>query len=385
MAKDAEYYRNYRARKKAERLAAMTYNEPLFAPSGSDAQPQPNVAKKKVVQPSQPEKREQPQPVNQVVQPQPLPETDIATIANIVAQRIENKMGNIIDFPGLKEFREWESEMERQEKEEELRNQQMEKEAQLQNATEVVRLQAQVQQLQKEQKELNELKDSANATPTTPTTKFSFPEISFKTAIQCFFLLLFIAGNTAFLVMEQHFLYKTFGYNTPIAVAIAILTEGAVVLLSYFACTVESKKWKIGLYAGLVFAVVVLHGLVTTGAKDKGSEQISNQEEVVRLKKRLATFESLEDQSLARISNIDKDKYPTLIASLTAKLNKPGPEGYSHKISELRSELRNVGQTSGAQLISDKTDILVRQREMALMLNLVFAHLLGFLLGRKRE
>ena len=411
IVKDAEYYRNYRARKKAERMAAMQ-PRPLFATTGNDdLPPQPAVKRQeKVVQPEV-----KPSELSSM-QMQPAENKEIATevqrLQNKIsefytfAQRLEEKMGKIIEFPGLQDFLKWEKEME-----------QLEQKEQMENAAEILRLQQELKratdettatkeqmhrlcnemkeatttkndELSQLRNEIEELKSATNkvtASTSEPATKFSFPEISLKNAIQCILLLIFLGANTAFLVSEQHNLYKTFGYDTPMAIAIAILTEVAVVLLSYFACTVESKKWKTGLYAGLVFAVIVLHGLVTTGAKDKGSEQISNQEEVVRLKKRLATFESLEDQALARINNIDKLKYPTLIASLTAKLNKPGPEGYSHKISELRSELRNVGQTSGAQLISDKTNILVRQREMALMLNLVFAHLLGFLLMRKKE
>ena len=403
IVKDAEYYRQYRAKRKEKQMASM-HSKSLFATTEKDdLQPQPAAVQPKV----QPDNTMQPSEL-EMMQPQPAAEKEIAAEMqrlqnrmdefHMVAKLIEEKMGKIIEFPGLKDFLKWEKEVIATEQEEEARliaeNIQLRKE--LDRATEEAtatneKLKSLCNQFEafKENAtmQLQQMEGATNETKMVQpfATKFTLPKVSLRTLIQCCLLLVFIGANTIFLVSEQHNLYKTFGYDTPTSVAIAVLTELAVVLLSYFACNTKNKTWKIGLYATLAFSVIVLHGLVTTGAKDKGSVQISNQEEVVSLKKRIATFEQLEEQALARISNIDKVKYPTLIASLTAKLNKSGPEGYSHKISQLRSELRNIGNTSGAQLISDKTNILVKQREMALLLNLVFAHLLGFLIGNPRK
>jgi hypothetical protein len=174
-------------------------------------------------------------------------------------------------------------------------------------------------------------------------------------------LLIFLIANTIFLVSEQHSLYKIFGYDTPTAIAVAILTEIAVVLLSYFACTTRTKNWKLGLYAALVFSVFVLHGLVTTGAKDKGSAQLSNQKEFLQIEKRIANLEGLEQLALTRITNVNPATHPSLIAALSKKLNSDGAEGYTFKIDGLRTELKGMDQTSEAKLISDKTNILVRQ------------------------
>jgi len=156
----------------------------------------------------------------------------------------------------------------------------------------------------------------------------------------------FIIANTVFLVSEQVSLYQSFGYSSGWAIFIATLTEAALVGLSGSASWVKGWFWKITMYAGCIATAAMVIGILDASVHERVSENIAISDQARALKKEVATAEKLEGIALAGIDSLDPKKYPTRRSQLSAKLNSPGPEGHSHRLSQLRSqlaELKNIG------------------------------------------
>jgi hypothetical protein len=196
-------------------------------------------------------------------------------------------------------------------------------------------------------------------------------------------IVVFLGFNTAFLVLEQSSLYTSLGYSGAIALMIAILTESALILLSTMASWTPGWGWKIGLYAGCAGTGLVIFSLLNVSVENRAAGKLASSENAEMIKKEILTFETLEATALQSIQSLDPKVFPTKINRLTSKLNAPGPEGFTHRLGELRGKLAGLS-ASGSVL--QEIQVLQWQRWAAMGWNILMAAFLGSLLtGEKKK
>ncbi len=194
-------------------------------------------------------------------------------------------------------------------------------------------------------------------------------------------IIIFLGFNTAFLVLEQSGLYTSLGYSGAMAMMIALLTECALVLFSALASWAPGWIWKAGLYAGCLVTGFVVFNLLSVSVENRASKKLAGSEQAEILKKEIATFETLETAAIASIKNLNPSLYPTKINRLMAKLNAPGPEGFTFRLGKLREKLAGLSASGSVQ---KEIQVLQWQRWAAMLWNFLLAGFLGFL-WRKKE
>lgn len=186
-------------------------------------------------------------------------------------------------------------------------------------------------------------------------------------------LCLFVLLNTTFLVFQQYSVYLAAGYSFIIAISAALLMEIALVLQSaLFACTRGFGKVFLAITTAITLFVVAQ--LLHTGVLTKTSAAMAHTTESETIRRRIATLEELEANSILTIKSLDAKTYPSKIELLKNALKAPG--GYSYEIAQLQKELFATTQSS-AQLIIGQTEALVSQQWLLLLLNIIFAHFIG--------
>lgn len=186
-----------------------------------------------------------------------------------------------------------------------------------------------------------------------------------------------LTGNTFFLITEQSGLYTAFGYTEEQSWFIAILSELMLVVLSGCATRTTHPLWKSVLLGGCATMTFVVVSVLDSSAQHRGGKIAQQTEEVTRAKKELETLEALEATALEVIARYDPKVYPTKITALMAKLEAPGPEGYSRRIREASKELATLAESSA---LADITELLLWQRRVMMFVNLILSGYLGFLL-----
>ena len=191
---------------------------------------------------------------------------------------------------------------------------------------------------------------------------------------------IFLACNTTFLVSEQVSLYARLGYPWLVALGIAVLTEVAFVLLSGCASWAPGNFWRVVFLVGSGATGFVIVSLLNASVASRGMD-LTNQSEVVQgIKKEILTQETLEKKALEVISGYNPSTHPTKINRLQTRLVTPGPFGHTHRLGELRAELR-AASSSGVG--TNDLTVLQWQRWAAMGWNVLLAGFLGFLLRRK--
>ena len=191
-------------------------------------------------------------------------------------------------------------------------------------------------------------------------------------------ILAFLGFNTYFLVSEQQSLYTSMSYSASMALMIALLSEGSLILLSTMASWTSNLEWKIGLTTGMVVMVAVMVGVLDSSAQNRSNTAARQTQEAKNIEKQIATLRALEAPILARIEKLDPQHYRTEISRLSSQLTTP-PNGYSYKIEQLSNKLANIS-TSNAD-----TTKLLWQRRAALFINLLLSAFLGFLWSKNQE
>ena len=124
----------------------------------------------------------------------------------------------------------------------------------------------------------------------------------------------------------------------------------------------------------------VVVNILESSVNHRGTVAAEQSGRAERLKKSIASLEKLEATALAVIERYDPRTHPTKIKSLMAELEAPGPEGYSRRLREANSELDKISAAGFGH-----TEALLRQRQVAMLCNLVLSGFLGFLWRRKKE
>jgi len=192
----------------------------------------------------------------------------------------------------------------------------------------------------------------------------------------------FLSANTYFLVMEQASLYTSLGYSAGMALLIAILTEGALVLLSALASWTPGWIWKAGLYTGCLGIGFVIFCLLNVSVENRATEKTARSEQADMLKKEIRTLEALEGTALATIQNLDPKVYPTKINRLTARLNAPGPDGFTYRLGQLREKLAGLSATGTVQA---EIKVLKWQRWASMGWNILLSGFLGFIWSQRKR
>ena len=191
-------------------------------------------------------------------------------------------------------------------------------------------------------------------------------------------ILTFLGFNTYFLVSEQQSLYTSMSYSASMALMIALLSEGSLILLSTMASWTPNLEWKLGLMAGMLVMVAVMVGVLDSSAQNRSNTAARQTQEAKNIEKQIATLRALEAPILARIEKLDPQHYRTEISRLSSQLTTP-PNGYSYKIEQLSNKLATIS-TSNAD-----TTKLIWQRRAALFINLLLSAFLGFLWSKNQE
>ena len=191
-------------------------------------------------------------------------------------------------------------------------------------------------------------------------------------------ILAFLGFNTYFLVSEQQSLYTSMSYSASMALMIALLSEGSLILLSTMASWTSNLEWKLGLMAGMLVMVAVMVGVLDSSAQNRSNTAARQTQEAKNIEKQIATLMALEAPILLRISKLDPHHYRAEISRLSSQLTTP-PNGYSYKIEQLSNKLATIS-TSNAD-----TTKLLWQRRAALFINLLLSAFLGFLWSKNQE
>jgi len=193
-------------------------------------------------------------------------------------------------------------------------------------------------------------------------------------------ILALLGANTFFLVAEQFSLYLAMGYGFNMAVMIAVLTEALLIAFSLLTSWTNNLLWKSALLICCVLTCFVVVDILESSVQHRGNVAAQKSDKAERLKKSIARLEELEGTALAIIKKYDPQVYPTKIKSLMAELESPGPEGYSRRLREANARLDKISAAG-----SDHTEALLRQRQVAMLCNLLLSGYLGFLWRKKKE
>ena len=193
-------------------------------------------------------------------------------------------------------------------------------------------------------------------------------------------ILALLGANTFFLVAEQFSLYLAMGYGFKMAVMIAVLTEALLIAFSLLTSWTNNLLWKTALLTCCVLTCFVVVDVLESSVQHRGNVAARQSDRAERLKKNIARLEELEGTALAIIKKYDPDVYPTKIKTLMAELEASGPEGYSRRLREANARLDKISAAG-----SDHTEALLRQRQVAMLCNLLLSGYLGFLWRKKKE
>ncbi len=170
---------------------------------------------------------------------------------------------------------------------------------------------------------------------------FSRPLSQYLTAL---IILCFLLANAYFICSEQADFYQLTGYSRPYSVFIALLTESATVLLSYF--TVSRQKPLLLLV--LVPTVLVTFAIIYMGLQRKESAEIRNkhvgqlmQQEVETLEGKIINLKG-EGKSAAIAERNLASKQKALAEWLKLPADIGEFETYAHAALRLLSVLWNV-------------------------------------------
>ena len=193
-------------------------------------------------------------------------------------------------------------------------------------------------------------------------------------------ILALLGANTFFLVAEQLSLYESLGYGYRMALLISVLTESLLISLSLLTSWTSSWLWKPLLLTGCVLTCFVVVNILDSSVQNRVSVAAEQTGKAERLKKRIASLEKLEGTALAIIAKYDPDIYPTRVSGLMAKLEAQGPDGYSRRLREANAELDKISAAG-----SGHAEVLLWQRRVAMLCNLILSGFLGFLWSSKSK
>ncbi len=183
----------------------------------------------------------------------------------------------------------------------------------------------------------------------------------------------FLVCNTALLAFWQYSFYLASGYSALVAVATATVMEVALVLQSYLFGATNGLA-KVALGCTTVATLLVVAQLLHSGVATRADAGVVQQTESEAINKRITALSGLEANAIASIEAMDAKTYPTKIEAARNALNAPG--GYSHQIAELRKELASV-RDAGITVAKGQGEALAHQQWLLLILNIVLAHVLG--------
>lgn len=345
MAKNALYYREYRARRKAAKLATQGIT-PLFAMAGSDKE----ATAKSSEQNKKPRRRAA----------EKLDGTSMA-VEHGARHLQEATMGDLINFKSRAMIT-----------------------AALEEQKEAIICEVLAEVAETLEQQHAEAATAGCATVAVPK---SFEQVASEQVAQpvaTMFkwlrnhgsevaLATFLVGNTSFLVFQQYSFYAAAGYSALVALATATLMEVALVMQSFLVAT-HRGILRLALVGTMVATVLTVAQVLHTGIATKTATTMTQGAEAEAIKKRIGVLETLEASAIASIEQLDAKTYPTKIEALRNRLNEPG--GYSHQIAELRKELVSVADV-GATVAGAQGQALVYQQWLFLLLNIVLAHVLG--------
>ena len=197
---------------------------------------------------------------------------------------------------------------------------------------------------------------------------------SFKlnlTHLNIIVLALFLLCNTFFLTYEQVSFYRLKSYNIYESIFFSILTESAILLLSFFSSFMQELKWKIVLRTLLLFSVIAVAFVINAGVEKKASVEQKNSTTIQLLTDELNTLKQLEQKTIENIEAWDAKTHRSKREALLREFD----QGIRKKIDEKGREL---SQLNLSENIQHETDIMQWLRFIALAWNVVLGQLLAY-------
>jgi hypothetical protein len=202
---------------------------------------------------------------------------------------------------------------------------------------------------------LNQTVERLKETPLIEKDSTEFNVFNLKKYSCVSILVLFICMNTIFLVNEQVRFYVLRGESTFYSLAVSILCEAAVILLSFFYARSRDIWSRLRLGFILTLTVGCILSVICLGVDRNQSVEQKN----------------------AEISSLMRSQIETLKKIV---LDKPK---FAPKLSRTEEDLRLFLQTHNSSDSILETFVLVSLRMISLSWNVIFASLIAFILSEK--
>lgn len=154
-----------------------------------------------------------------------------------------------------------------------------------------------------EQKELKKRRPAKPRGQIKPMQHEQINTVNIRRVVYISTLTIFLLANTAFLVNEQVRFFELKGNSTFYSFFVSILSEAAVILLSFFYAQARGVAQKIKLGVLLAFTVATIISIICLGVEKSQSREEKNADISALFK---SEIESLKEQALTNPKNTPK-------------------------------------------------------------------------------